>query len=165
MTLWTAVLLASIICVALKAVGYLLPARWLDAPRPARIADLLTVALLAALVMVQTLGAGPAIVVDARLPAVAVAALLLVDIGLGILSRFASQLNPFSLALTIKSLTAVLVLLLYVSSSTFSAMNELHDAWPLERLLPTPALVGILGGASAAFAALALLRRRIRAAR
>ena len=77
MTLWTAVLLASIICVALKAVGYLLPARWLDAPRPARIADLLTVALLAALVMVQTLGAGPAIVVDARLPAVAVAALLL----------------------------------------------------------------------------------------
>lgn len=35
----------------------------------------------------------------------------------------------------------------------------------LERLLPTPALVGILGGASAAFAALALLRRRIRAAR
>ncbi|MBB3158669.1 hypothetical protein FHS07_002365 [Microbacterium proteolyticum] len=77
MTLWTAVLVASIICVALKAVGYLLPARWLDAPRPARIADLLTVALLAALVMVQTVAAGPAIVVDARLPAVAVAALLL----------------------------------------------------------------------------------------
>jgi hypothetical protein len=77
MTLWTAVLVASIICVALKAVGYLLPARWLDAPRPARIADLLTVALLAALVMVQTVAAGAAIVVDARLPAVAVAALLL----------------------------------------------------------------------------------------
>ncbi|MEV7827758.1 AzlD domain-containing protein [Microbacterium enclense] len=77
MTLWNAVVLASVICVALKAVGYLLPARWLEAPRPARIADLLTVALLAALVVVQTLAAGPAIVVDARVPAVGVAALLL----------------------------------------------------------------------------------------
>ncbi|MDZ5144384.1 AzlD domain-containing protein [Microbacterium testaceum] len=77
MTLWTAVLAASVLCVALKATGYLLPAHWLDAPRPARIADLLTVALLAALVMVQTLGAGSAVVVDARLPAVGVAALLL----------------------------------------------------------------------------------------
>ncbi|WP_136585298.1 AzlD domain-containing protein [Microbacterium hydrothermale] len=77
MTLWNAVLLASVICVALKAVGYLLPAQWLEAPRPARIADLLTVALLAALVVVQTLAAGPTIVVDARVPAVGVAALLL----------------------------------------------------------------------------------------
>ncbi|MFJ4039241.1 AzlD domain-containing protein [Microbacterium sp. NPDC090007] len=77
MTLWTAVLTASLVCVALKATGYLLPAHWLDAPRPARIADLLTVALLAALVVVQTVAAGPAIVVDARLPAVGVAAVLL----------------------------------------------------------------------------------------
>ncbi len=77
MTLWTAVLAASVICLALKATGYLLPAHWLDAPRPARVADLLTVALLAALVVVQTLGAGQAVVVDARLPAVGVAALLL----------------------------------------------------------------------------------------
>ena len=77
MTLWNAVLLASVICVSLKALGYLLPARWLEAPRPARIANLLTVALLAALVVVQTLAAGPAIVVDARVPAVGVAALLL----------------------------------------------------------------------------------------
>jgi hypothetical protein len=77
MTLWTAVLVASVLCLALKAVGYLVPARWIEAPRPARIADLLTVALLSALVAVQTLAAGPAIVIDARLPAVAVAALLL----------------------------------------------------------------------------------------
>lgn len=77
MTLWTAVLLASLACVGLKAVGYLLPAHWLDAPRPARIADLLTVALLAALVVVQASGVGSSIVVDARLPAVGVAALLL----------------------------------------------------------------------------------------
>jgi hypothetical protein len=76
-TLWNAVLVASIVCVALKTAGYLLPARVLEAPRPSRIADLLTVALLAALVMVQTLGAGQAIVVDARVPAVLVAAGLL----------------------------------------------------------------------------------------
>lgn len=77
MTLWTAVLLASSICVALKALGYLVPPRLLDAPRPARIADLLTVALLAALVGVQTLAAGQAIVVDARVPALLMAAGLL----------------------------------------------------------------------------------------
>lgn len=77
MTLWTAVLLASVICVAVKAAGYVVPPRVLEAPRPARIADLLTVALLAALVAVQTLGAGQAIVVDARVPAVLVAAGLL----------------------------------------------------------------------------------------
>lgn len=77
MTMWTAILVASIICVALKTVGYLIPAKWVEAPRPMRIADLLTVALLAALVAVQTLGAGQAVVVDARVPAVLVAAGLL----------------------------------------------------------------------------------------
>lgn len=77
MTLWNAVLTASIICVALKTVGYLVPVRLLEAPRPARVADLLTVALLAALVAVQMLGAGQSIVVDARVPAVLAAAGLL----------------------------------------------------------------------------------------
>jgi hypothetical protein len=76
-TLWTAVVAASLICVALKTLGYLIPARVLEAPRPSRIADLLTVALLAALVAVQTLGIGQEIVVDARVPAVLVAAGLL----------------------------------------------------------------------------------------
>lgn len=77
MTMWTALLVASIICVVLKTIGYLVPPKWVEAPRPMRIADLLTVALLAALVAVQTLGAGQAIVVDARVPAVLVAAGLL----------------------------------------------------------------------------------------
>ncbi|MFB7893936.1 AzlD domain-containing protein [Microbacterium sp. NPDC056044] len=77
MTMWTAILVASIICVALKTVGYLIPAKWVEAPTPMRIADLLTVALLAALVAVQTLGVGQAVVVDARVPAVLVAAGLL----------------------------------------------------------------------------------------
>ncbi|ALJ19919.1 AzlD domain-containing protein [Microbacterium sp. No. 7] len=77
MTLWTATMIASIVCVALKAIGYLVPPRWFDAPTPARITDLLTVALLSALVAVQTLGAGQAVIVDARVPAVLVAAGLL----------------------------------------------------------------------------------------
>lgn len=77
MTMWTAVLVASIVCVALKTVGYLIPPKWVEAPRPLRIADLLTVALLAALVAVQTLGDGQTIVVDARVPAILVAAGLL----------------------------------------------------------------------------------------
>jgi branched-subunit amino acid transport protein len=77
MSVWSAVLLAAIICLGLKAVGYLVPPKVLEAPRPARISDLLTVALLAALVAVQTLGAGQAVVVDARVPALLVAAGLL----------------------------------------------------------------------------------------
>ncbi len=77
MTLWQAVLLAAVICVALKAVGYLLPARFVEAPRPARIADLLTVALLGALVAVQTVADGQSLVVDARVPALLAAGGLL----------------------------------------------------------------------------------------
>lgn len=77
MTAWNAVLIASIACVALKTLGYLIPPKLIAAPRPARIADLLTVALLAALVAVQTFAAPHAVTVDARLPAVLVAAGLL----------------------------------------------------------------------------------------
>jgi hypothetical protein len=76
-SVWSAVLLAACICAALKAFGYLIPAHLLEAERPARISDLLTVALLAALVAVQSLGAGQEILVDARVPAVLVAAGLL----------------------------------------------------------------------------------------
>lgn len=77
MTLWHSVLLASIVCAAVKTAGYLVPPAWFEAPRPSRTIDLLTVALLSALVVVQTLGVGQAIVVDARVPAVLVAGGLL----------------------------------------------------------------------------------------
>ena len=77
MSIWSAILLAALICLALKAAGYLVPPTVLEAPRVARISDLLTVALLAALVAVQTLGDGQAITVDARVPALLVAAGLL----------------------------------------------------------------------------------------
>jgi hypothetical protein len=76
MTLWHVILLASAATLALKLAGHLVPAGFLERERPARIADLLTVALLAALIAVQTLGAGQSLVVDARVPAVIVAAAL-----------------------------------------------------------------------------------------
>lgn len=77
MTMWTAILLAAVVCLALKLAGYLVPADWLERERPARITDLLTVALLGALVAVQTVGSGMAVVVDARVPALLIAGVLL----------------------------------------------------------------------------------------
>ena len=74
MTLWQIVILASIAVLAIKLIGYLIPPSLVERPTPARIANLLTVALLAALITVQTLGAGQGIQVDARVPALVVAA-------------------------------------------------------------------------------------------
>jgi hypothetical protein len=76
MTVWHVILIATAATLALKLAGHLVPAGFLERERPARIADLLTVALLAALIAVQTLGAGQALTVDARVPAVIVAAAL-----------------------------------------------------------------------------------------
>ncbi len=77
MTLWLVVIAASLACLSLKLAGYLAPPSLLERPTPARIADLVTVALLSALIAVQTVAQGRGIVMDARIPAVAVAALLL----------------------------------------------------------------------------------------
>ena|SRR5664280_1167359 len=77
MTGWTAVLAGCGVCFVLKLIGYLAPARWLETERTARVASLVTVALLAALLAVQTLVSGQRLTVDARVPAVAVAAVLL----------------------------------------------------------------------------------------
>ena len=76
-TVWVVVLAASALCFALKLAGHLVPEHWLADERVARTASLVTAALLAALVTVQTVGAGQAVVVDARLPALAVAAVAL----------------------------------------------------------------------------------------
>ena len=76
MTLWQTIILASIAVFALKLLGYLVPPSLVERPVPARIANLLTVALLSALIVVQTVGGGTGIVVDARIPALLVAAAL-----------------------------------------------------------------------------------------
>jgi hypothetical protein len=75
-TAWHIVLLASIACAVIKLVGYAIPPAVLEKPAPARIANLLTVALLSALIAVQTLARDTDVVVDARVPALLVAALL-----------------------------------------------------------------------------------------
>lgn len=77
MTLWQIILLASILVLAIKLLGYLVPPRVLEAPAAARTAELTTVALLSALIVVQTIGDGQGIAIDARLPALGVAAVLL----------------------------------------------------------------------------------------
>lgn len=72
MSTWTVVLLAGGLALALKLLGYVVPERWLEPPRIARIVALLPVALLASLVVTQTLTVGETLVLDARLAGVAV---------------------------------------------------------------------------------------------
>lgn len=76
MTTWHLILLASIAVLAIKLLGYAVPPRLFERPRPRRTLELLTVSLLAGLVAVQMLGGSAGIVLDARIPAVAVAACL-----------------------------------------------------------------------------------------
>jgi len=74
---WVALVVAGAVCFALKLAGHLVPEHWLAKPRVARTAALVTVALLSALVAVQAATTGRALVADARLPALAVAAVAL----------------------------------------------------------------------------------------
>lgn len=74
---WIAVLGACAACYVVKLVGYLAPHDWLERPRVTRVASLVTVALLSALFAIQAVTAGAHLVLDARVPAVAVAAVLL----------------------------------------------------------------------------------------
>ncbi|NQX27809.1 AzlD domain-containing protein [Microbacteriaceae bacterium VKM Ac-2854] len=76
MSAWAIVLTASIACLAIKVAGYLVPAGLMEKPTPSRVANLLTVALLSALIAVQTFAQGSALSIDARFPAVVVAAVL-----------------------------------------------------------------------------------------
>ena len=80
MTLWTTVLLASGLAFALKFLGYVVPQHTLDHPVLSRMTAMLPVALLSALVAVQTFTtSGGGLTLDARAAglAVAVTALLL----------------------------------------------------------------------------------------
>ena len=78
MTLWVAVVVASVASLLIKLAGYLGPETLLDGERTSRVTTLLPVALLAALVVVQTVvGPGGSLVLDARIVAVGVAVVLL----------------------------------------------------------------------------------------
>jgi hypothetical protein len=74
---WIGVLLAGLAVFAIKLAGHLAPERLLERPPVVRAAGLLTAGLLAALVAVQTLTTGDHLRLDARLPALAVAAVAL----------------------------------------------------------------------------------------
>jgi branched-subunit amino acid transport protein len=77
MTVWLAVILASVAVWALKTSGYLIPRRFVENALMARVAAVVTVALLASLVASQALQSGVGIALDARVPALGVAAVLL----------------------------------------------------------------------------------------
>lgn len=74
MSTWTAVVVASALAFVLKYLGHVIPTSWLDGDRTTRITSALPIALLAALVGVQTLTSSTGqVVVDARAAAVGVA--------------------------------------------------------------------------------------------
>lgn len=77
MSLWTGILIASILVYSWKILGFLVPNSVLNHPVVSRVAGLLTVALLAALLGVQGLTGSGQFEFDARVPAIAAAALLL----------------------------------------------------------------------------------------
>lgn len=76
---WYAVVVACLGCYALKLAGHSVPERFLDRPLVTEISAALPVALLMALVAVQTFATGQSLQVDARVAglAAAVVALLL----------------------------------------------------------------------------------------
>jgi hypothetical protein len=76
MTLWVGVLIASALVYSWKLVGHLVPERFVQNPNIRSLAALLTVAMLAGLVGIQTFVSSEGIVLDARAAALAVAALL-----------------------------------------------------------------------------------------
>lgn len=79
MSLWGWILLASLAAFATKLAGHLVPEKWLQGPRMARITGTLTVGLLASLTVMNTFAGNGGWVLDARVGALlaAVAALLL----------------------------------------------------------------------------------------
>ena len=75
--IWVAILGAGAGCYLLKLAGLSVPSRVLDRPLVERIADLVPVALLSALVAVQVFAQGHELVLDARVAGLGVAVVLL----------------------------------------------------------------------------------------
>jgi hypothetical protein len=96
-TVGMAVLVTCIGCFAIKAVGFIAPQRVLDHPAVQRMATLLPVTLLAALAAQQTVTHGRSFSLDARLPAMVVAAVAL---------RFRA---PFLVVVVVAAATAALL--------------------------------------------------------
>ena len=78
MTIWGWILVACAAAYGLKLLGYLLPRRWMENERMLRIAGTVTIGLLASLTAVNAVASGQALVLDARIGALAAAAVALV---------------------------------------------------------------------------------------
>jgi len=76
--LWATILITAGGCYALKLAGLSVPQAVLDHPLVERVADLLPVALLSALVAVQVFTDGPTLTIDARVVGLGVAVVALV---------------------------------------------------------------------------------------
>ncbi|MBW9205461.1 AzlD domain-containing protein [Mumia sp. zg.B17] len=98
--IWWAVIVASLACYALKLAGLSVPDRVLERPLTVRVAALIPVGLLGALVAVQAFADGQALVLDARVAGVGVA------VGLLLLRA------PFLVVVAGAALTAALVRLI-----------------------------------------------------
>ena len=76
MSLWVAVMVASLGCLALKVSGYVVPARALDWRGVRPVVEALPVALLSALVAVSSFATGSHLVLSSRAAGLATAVLL-----------------------------------------------------------------------------------------
>jgi hypothetical protein len=95
--IWPAVIIGSVGAYLLKLTGYVVPASVLDNQRLRRLTALLPIALLAALVGVQTFSTGTALQIDARL-----AGLLAAIIALALRA-------PFLVVVLVAAITAALL--------------------------------------------------------
>lgn len=98
--MWTAIIVSAVGAYLLKLAGLSIPGSVLEHPLVHRVADLVPVALLAALVAVQVFSTGSELTVDARAAGLAVALLAL-------LAR-----APFILVVLAAAITAALLRLL-----------------------------------------------------
>jgi branched-subunit amino acid transport protein len=98
--MWLAILLTGLGCYVLKLAGLSIPATVLENPLVERIADLIPVALLAALVGVQVFASGTSLTIDARVA--------------GLLAALVALLlrAPFIVVVLVAALTAALIRLI-----------------------------------------------------
>jgi branched-subunit amino acid transport protein len=76
--MWIGIMATSIIAFLLKYLGHSVPERWLSHPRVLKINSMIPIALLSALVAVQTFTSDKTLVIDQRLAGLAVAVIALI---------------------------------------------------------------------------------------
>ncbi len=77
MNLWLWILIACGLAYLTKLLGYFVPAKLLESPRIMHVAGTMTIGLLASLTVVNALASGQGLVLDARIGALAAAAVAL----------------------------------------------------------------------------------------